>query len=85
MYWDNNQGNPIAHTLGFRVITEGIKKELASPSSMMQKGVSACVKEELPSLLKDQLLAPHRGCASACMHQPMNWSAVSNPYVNAIA
>lgn len=72
MYQDNNLGNPVAHALGFRVVTEGIKKESASQSSIVQKAVSAFVKEELPPLLKHQLLAPHRGCASACVRRPMN-------------
>lgn len=65
MYRDNNRGNPVAHALGFTVITEGIRKELAFPGSIVQKDVSAFVKEELPCLLEHQLLAPHRGCASA--------------------
>lgn len=52
----SNEGNPIAHAVGFRVIPEGIKKELASPSSIMQKDVSAFVKEELLFLLKHQLI-----------------------------
>lgn len=72
MYQDNNQGNPVTHALVFRVITEVLEKELASPSSIMQKDVRAFVKEELPPLPKHQLLAPHRGCASACVHRLMN-------------
>lgn len=65
MYRGNNRGNPVAHALGLTATAEGIRKELAFPCSIVQKDVSTFVKEELPCLLKHQLLAPHRGCAPA--------------------
>lgn len=69
MYGDNNQDNPVAHSLVFRVITGGIR-DFASPRSTMQKDRNVLfVKEQLSPSSETSAISPRRGCASACVHQ----------------